>query len=116
MQHTATQTVHQQSAVPDWVEAFIGSIAAAVAAQLRQQHAAMQKAAKPAAGSPFMSVNEAAVFLRCKPQRLYDLISARRLGSYKDGGRVLIKRSELEMYVTAVEQGRAGANRATDQR
>ena len=35
------------------------------------------------------------------------------LGVTDTGGRILIKRSELEMYVTAVEQGRTGAHRAT---
>ena len=40
--------------------------------------------------SPFLTVPEAAVFARCKRQRIDDLLSARRLTRYKDGGRTLI--------------------------
>jgi excisionase family DNA binding protein len=47
------------------------------------------------AESEFLSVPEAAEFLRCNRQRVYDLLSARRLTRYKDGSRVLVKRAEL---------------------
>ena len=50
--------------------------------------------------SPFMSVTEAGTFLRCKPRRIYDLIHAKRLRPYKDGTRVLLRRDELEAYLT----------------
>jgi len=63
------------------------------------------------AGSPFMTIDEAADYLRCKPQRIYDLVYSGRLGRHKDSGRVLIRRSELELYVTGVEQTRQGARR-----
>ena len=113
MQHTAPRPAQQPTLGPEWIEAFVGSIATAVAAQLRQQSPAKPAPATSGTGSPFMTINEAAVFLRCKPQRLYDLLSARTLQGYKDGGRTLIKRSELEMYVTAAEQSRTGAQRAS---
>jgi excisionase family DNA binding protein len=53
----------------------------------------------PTAVSPYMSVLEAAEYLRCSRQRIYDLLSARRLTRHKDGRRPLILRSELEQYV-----------------
>ena len=46
--------------------------------------------------SPWMSVAEAAAFLRCDRKRIYDLRSSGRLGRYTDGGRALVLRSELE--------------------
>ena len=53
------------------------------------------------AGSPYMSVDEAADYMRCKPQRVYDLLSARRLTRMKDGSRVLVKRDEIDAYLAA---------------
>ena len=50
--------------------------------------------------SPYMTVAEAADFLRCKPQRIYDLRSARKLKAYSDGSRALISREELQRLVT----------------
>jgi excisionase family DNA binding protein len=51
------------------------------------------------AASPYLTVAEAAGYLRCKPQRVYDLLSARRLTRYKDGRRVLVSRAELDAYL-----------------
>jgi excisionase family DNA binding protein len=51
------------------------------------------------AASPYMSVDEAADYMRCKPQRVYDLLSARRLTRLKDGSRVLVKRAEIDAYL-----------------
>jgi excisionase family DNA binding protein len=52
-------------------------------------------------GSPFLSVAEAADYLRAKSrQRVYDLLSAGRLTRYKDGRRVLVSRAELDAYLT----------------
>ena len=112
MQHTAARTAQVPTLGPDWIEALVSSIATTVEARIKQQMLARREApAAPAPSSPFMSVNEAAVFLCCKPQRVYDLLSARTLGRYRDGARVLIKRSELEMYVTATQHARTGALR-----
>jgi excisionase family DNA binding protein len=74
------------------------AIAAAVSDQL-------QPAAKPAA-SPYMTVAEAAAYIRANPQRIYDLVSSRRLPKHKDGSRLLILRSELDEYLTGRGQAR----------
>jgi len=49
-----------------------------------------------AAASPLMSIPEAADHLRCRRQRIDDLLSARRLTRYKDGRRTLVLRAEVE--------------------
>ena len=51
------------------------------------------------ASSPYLNVDEAAEYLRCSKQRIYDLLSARRLTRYKDGSRVLVVREELDSLV-----------------
>jgi excisionase family DNA binding protein len=52
-----------------------------------------------AAASPYMTIDEAAVYLRCRRQRIDDLLSQRRLSRVKDGTRTLISRAELEAYL-----------------
>ncbi len=46
-----------------------------------------------------LTVDEAAVLLRCKRQRIYDLVSQRRLPCLKDGSRVLLRRADLLAYL-----------------
>lgn len=52
-----------------------------------------------AASSPLMTIAEAAEYLRCKRQRVDDLLSSGRLTRHKDGSRTLVSRAELEEYV-----------------
>ena len=49
--------------------------------------------------SPYLTIEEAAVYLRCRRQRIDDLLSQRRLSRVKDGARTLISRTELEAYL-----------------
>jgi excisionase family DNA binding protein len=49
--------------------------------------------------SPYLTVVEAAEYLRSKRQRVYDLLSARRLTRFKDGRRTLLSRQELDAYL-----------------
>jgi excisionase family DNA binding protein len=49
--------------------------------------------------SPYMTVDEAAEFLRCKGKRIYDLRSSGRLSRFNEGGRALVLRSEIEGLV-----------------
>jgi len=51
--------------------------------------------------APFVTVDEAAGYLRCGRQRVYDLLSSGRLSRHKDGTRVLVSRMELEAHVNA---------------
>jgi excisionase family DNA binding protein len=49
--------------------------------------------------SPYMTIAEAADYLRCRRQRIDDLLSQRRLTRYKDGRRTLVSRAEIEGYL-----------------
>jgi excisionase family DNA binding protein len=46
-----------------------------------------------------LSVPEAAEVLRCKPQRIYEMRSAGRLPRTVEGGRAVVRRSDLERLV-----------------
>jgi excisionase family DNA binding protein len=49
--------------------------------------------------SPYLTVAEAAAYIKASRQRVYDLLSSRRLSRRKDGARVLISRAELDAYL-----------------
>lgn len=49
--------------------------------------------------SPYLRVDEAADYLRCSRQRIYDLLSSGRLTRCKDGSRVLVLRTEVDDYL-----------------
>jgi excisionase family DNA binding protein len=49
--------------------------------------------------SPYLTVEEAAEYLRCKPKRIYDLTSQRRLPHVKDGSRTLLRRADLDAHL-----------------
>ena len=53
--------------------------------------------------SPWMTVEETADYLRCKPKRIYDLLSQGRLPRHKDGSRVLLHRAELDAYLAGTQ-------------
>jgi excisionase family DNA binding protein len=55
------------------------------------------------APSPYVTVEEAAAYLRCSRQRIHDLLSARRLRRFKDGSRTLLDRVEVEAWVEEAE-------------
>lgn len=48
---------------------------------------------------PYMTVDEAAKYMRCRPKRIYDLTSQRRLPFIKDGSRTLLRRVDLDAYL-----------------
>ncbi len=53
-----------------------------------------------AADDPWLDVEGAARHLACKPRRIYDLVSQRRIPAHKDGSRrLLFRRSELDSYL-----------------
>jgi excisionase family DNA binding protein len=51
------------------------------------------------AGSPLLSIPEAAEYLRSSRQRVDDLLSAGRLTRIKEGRRTLIERAEIEHHL-----------------
>jgi excisionase family DNA binding protein len=56
--------------------------------------------------SPFLTIPEAAEFLRAKRHRVDDLLSRGSLTRHKDGTRTLILRAELEAYIAGAPTGR----------
>ena len=72
------------------------------AVELIAEHAAALVLSRLSASSPtvpYLTVAEAAERIRAKPQRVYDLLSARRLTRYKDGRRTLVSREEIDVYL-----------------
>jgi excisionase family DNA binding protein len=51
--------------------------------------------------SPYLTVDEAAEYLRAPRHRVYGLLSERKLTRYKDGSRTLVSREEVEAHVAA---------------
>lgn len=49
--------------------------------------------------SPYMTIREAAAFLRCSRQRVDDLLSQRKITRFKDGSRTLVSRAEIEEHL-----------------
>ena len=74
--------------------------------------AVLERIGEPAAPSPYMSIDEAAEYLRAKPHRVYDLLSAGRSTRFKDGSRVLVSRAELEAYLSGVAHQLPTASRS----
>jgi excisionase family DNA binding protein len=62
--------------------------------------------------SPYMTIDEAAEYLRCRPKRIYDLRSSGRLARVGEGGRALVLRAEIEALVVVDEDGVALPRRA----
>lgn len=58
--------------------------------------------------SPYLTICEAAQFLRAKRHRVDDLLSRGTLTRIKDGSRTLVARAELEDYLAGRPTGRAG--------
>jgi excisionase family DNA binding protein len=63
-------------------------------------------AAERPADCPFMTIPEAAAFLRTSRQRIDDLLSARRIERVKDGSRTLLRRADVLAYLEAGSNGR----------
>jgi excisionase family DNA binding protein len=52
-------------------------------------------------GSPFLTTREAAEYLRCAPQRIHELVCRGELSRFKEGGRLLLDRREVDALVVA---------------
>jgi excisionase family DNA binding protein len=72
---------------------FIELVAERAAELVTARHA-------PQTAQRWLTMEEAAEYLRCKPQRIYDLRSSGRLSRTGDGSRVLVDRVELDEYLS----------------
>jgi excisionase family DNA binding protein len=71
---------------------------AALAARVAELEAHFAAVRAPAQ-SEFLTITEAAELMRCKRQRIDDLLCAGRLERVKDGARTLIRRRDLVAYL-----------------
>jgi excisionase family DNA binding protein len=55
---------------------------------------------QPRPESPYLTIPEAATYLRCTRQRIDDLLSSGRLTRRKDGSRTLVLLAEIEHHLT----------------
>ncbi|MCK9251035.1 MAG: helix-turn-helix domain-containing protein [Solirubrobacteraceae bacterium] len=98
------------------------SVARAILAEVRADPALAAELAtlvasylptSPVVDSDLLSVADAAEYLRCGRQRIYNLVSEHRIAYLKDGSRVLIRRSDLDAYLerhdVPVARGRQAA-------
>jgi excisionase family DNA binding protein len=53
----------------------------------------------PASPAPYLNVDQAAEYLACHKRRIYDLVERRAFSSFRDGRRLLLRRSDLDAYV-----------------
>jgi excisionase family DNA binding protein len=67
-------------------------------AEIAERAAALIPAGTPIV-SPWLNVVEAAERLRCRKDRIYDLIALGKLHPRRDGRRVLLHRDDLDSYV-----------------
>jgi excisionase family DNA binding protein len=67
-------------------------------AEIAERAAALISADSPTV-SPWLNVAEAAERLRCRKDRISDLISLGKLHPRRDGHRVLLHRDDLDSYV-----------------
>jgi excisionase family DNA binding protein len=79
----------------DLSPAAIEKIASVVKAEVMQELAIERKT------SPYLTVNEAADYLRCSAQRIYDLCCSRKLAPLKDGSRSLFRRDDLDAVLSS---------------
>lgn len=50
---------------------------------------------------PYLNVDRAAEHLACGKRRIYDLVERGAIACYRDGKRLLFRRSDLDAYVSA---------------
>lgn len=67
--------------------------------QIAQRAAAIMVEHEAPAASPWLTVGEAAEYLRCPKSRVYSLVSAGRIPFVKDGSRTLFSRGELDAWL-----------------
>ncbi len=48
---------------------------------------------------PYMTPDEAGTYMGGDRRRIYDLIAAKKLPSYRDGRKVLVRRSDIDTYL-----------------
>jgi excisionase family DNA binding protein len=85
---------------PELIESLVAKVAERVLADLGAD------ATGHGTSSPYMTIPEAATYLRCPRQRIDDLLSQRRLTRIKEGRRTLVARAEIETHLVRHDRRR----------
>ncbi len=80
---------------PELVEAVAERVAELLVERLPAQHGP----------EPWLDVDAAAVYLACRPHRVYDLVAEGRVRCAKDGRRSLFRREWLDHYLLGEDVG-----------
>ena len=67
--------------------------------QIAQRAAAILAEQQPPSAPPWLSTDQAADYLACKPARIHDLVQLRKLEPRRDGRRLLFRREDLDAYL-----------------
>ncbi len=86
--------------LPGGVRLLLPPTALDALAELLHERLSPPSPASSEHASPYMTVPEAAAFLRVRRQRVDDLLSQGRLSRVKEGRRTLVRRSELERHLS----------------
>ena len=81
------------------VEAIADQLATRLRAELTDALAAVSKPV-----SPWININSAAAYLDLPKQRLYKLTAQGAIPHYKQDGRLLFRRNELDRWIAAYRQ------------
>jgi excisionase family DNA binding protein len=84
-----------------WIEISIPLESVETIARRAAELALEQLAANTYELRQLLTVGEAADYLRCSPQRIYELRSSGRLPRTREGGRALVWRSDLDHLLDA---------------
>lgn len=60
----------------------------------------LSTSSSPDSAQRWLTIDQAAAYIGCRRQRIYDLRSSGRLKRHGDGGRALVDRYELEQLVS----------------
>ena len=86
------------------IELLLGRLAERIAAEVTRRHASERELNDPQA-SPWMGVEKAAAYLDWPKQRLYKLSASGAIPHYKQEGRLLFHRRELEDWLRRFAEG-----------
>ena len=93
--------------VPGDATTLIAAMRELIAGEVERKLSESDRPRVAPSASRLVTVEEAAGLLRCKPQRVYDLLSQRRLSRVKEGGRTLLLRDEVEGLPETTRRARA---------
>jgi excisionase family DNA binding protein len=93
---------------PDLFDHLLDELAERVARRLREHDHERAEAPGGEGTSPWMAIERAAAYLDLPKQRLYRLTAAGEIPHYKQEGRLLFHRGELDAWLARFGEGERG--------